>query len=101
MAFVATFGGSAGYRLVKGRLRRAWQSGNGGSSPVIAGGLVWIYDPGGALRVYRPRSGKLVRSLAVPGGHWNSPIVAGSRVYLPTGDANDQSTGGSLSIFHR
>jgi hypothetical protein len=101
MAFVATNGATAAYRLVKGRLRRVWGNGNGGTSPVIAGGLVWVYDPGGALRVYRPRSGKLVRSFAVPGGHWNSPIVAGGRVYAPTGDANSHSTSGSLSIFHR
>ena len=101
MAFVATGGATAAYRLSRGRLTRVWQNGSGGSSPVIAGGLVWVYDPGGALRVYRPRTGNLVRSLPVPGGHWNSPIVAGGRVYVPTGDANAHSTTGSLSIFHR
>jgi hypothetical protein len=101
MAFVATFGGTAAYRLVHGRLRVVWQNSSGGSSPVMAGGLLWVYDPGGALNIYRPVSGKRVRSMPLPGGHWNSPIVAGGRVYAPTGDANSHGTSGSLSIFHR
>jgi outer membrane protein assembly factor BamB len=101
MAFVATFGGTTAYRLVKGRLRVAWSKSNAGSSPVIAGSLLWVYDPNGALNVYRPLTGKLVRSLPAPSGHWNSPIVAGGRVYLPSGDANSHGTSGELSIYHR
>jgi hypothetical protein len=58
-----------------------------------------VYDPGGGLNVYRPDSGKLVRHFDLPSGHWNSPIVAGGRVYVPTGDSNDHSDSGELSIL--
>jgi outer membrane protein assembly factor BamB len=101
MVFVATGSGTAAYRLSGGRLHVAWRNSNGGTSPVIAGGLVWVYDPGGALNVYRATSGKRVRRFDAPPGHWNSPIVAGGRVYLPTGNANDRRTTGSLSILSR
>jgi outer membrane protein assembly factor BamB len=99
MAFVATGNGTAAYKLAGGKLAQVWSNGTGGTSPVIAGGLLWIYDPDGGLNVYRPATGKLVRSLPAPAGHWNSPIVAGGRVYLPSGDANDHSLTGTLSIY--
>lgn len=99
MAFVATGNGTAAYRLAGGKLTEVWKNDTGGTSPVIAGGLIWIYNPDGGLNVYRPASGKLVRTLPAPSGHWNSPIVAGGRVYLPSGDANTHALGGTLSIY--
>jgi hypothetical protein len=98
--FVATDDGTAAYRLKDGRLRVIWRKSAGGTSPVIAGSIVWVYDGDGGLRAYRVGDGHLVRQLSAPAGHWNSPIVANGRVYLPTGDANDHSTSGSLSIYH-
>jgi outer membrane protein assembly factor BamB len=98
-AFVATGGGTAAYRLGGGRLETVWKNGTSGTSPVLAGGLLWVYDPDGGLNVYRPSSGKLIRSLPAPSGHWNSPIVAGGRVYLPSGNSNDHATSGVLSIY--
>jgi outer membrane protein assembly factor BamB len=98
-AFVATGGGTAAYKLVAGKLEVAWHNSNGGTSPVLAGGLLWVYDPGGGLNVYHASSGKLIRQLPAPPGHWNSPIVAGGRVYLPSGDSNDHDTSGVLSIY--
>ncbi|HXD57416.1 MAG TPA: PQQ-binding-like beta-propeller repeat protein [Thermoleophilaceae bacterium] len=97
--FVATNGGTAAYRFAAGRLQKLWDNDNGGTSPVIAGSLLWVYDPGGGLNVYRPDSGKLVRHFDTPSGHWNSPIVAGGRVYVPTGNANDHSSSGQLTIL--
>ena len=70
-----------------------------GASPVIAGGLLWVYDPNGGLNVYKPSSGKVVRSMPAPSGHWNSPIIDGGRVYLPSGDSNSHDTTGTLSIY--
>ena len=99
VAFVATGGGTAAYQLSGGKLRRLWGNGTSGTSPVLAGGLLWIYDPNGGLDVYRPLSGKRVRHLGAPSGHWQSPIVAGGRVYLPSGNANDHSTTGVLDLF--
>ena len=82
-----------------GRLQRMWSNSTGGTSPVLAGGVLWVYDPDGALTAYRPSSGRVIHRFSVPRGHWNSPIVAGGRVYLPTGNANDHATQGSLSVF--
>ena len=66
---------------------------------MLAGGLLWVYDPNGGLNVYKPSDGSLVRRLPAPSGHWNSPIVAGGRVYLPSGNSNDHATSGVLSIY--
>jgi len=66
---------------------------------VIAGGLVYVYDPNGGLDVYQPASGKLVTTLNSGEGHWNSPIVTDGRIALGEGDANDHDTGGTLDIW--
>jgi hypothetical protein len=93
-------GATQAWSLRGGRLRSVWRNGNGGTSPVIAGGLLWVYDPGGGgLRVYRPATGKLLATLSAGPGHWNSPIVTDGRVALPEGDANDHATSGVLDIW--
>lgn len=97
--FAADNGGTAAWRYGGGRLTPAWQRGTGGTSPVLAGGLLWVYDPGGGLNVYRPASGALVATLRAGGGHWNSPIVIGGHVILPEGNANDHATTGVLDIW--
>jgi outer membrane protein assembly factor BamB len=81
--FVATGSRTAAYVLRGGRLRVAWRSGRGGTSPVVAGGLLYVYDPGGALVVYRARSGRRAAVLPAGSGHWSSPIVTDGRVALP------------------
>ncbi|HXH96429.1 MAG TPA: PQQ-binding-like beta-propeller repeat protein, partial [Gaiellaceae bacterium] len=58
--FAADNGGTAAWVLRNGRLRQVWRNGNDGTSPVVAGGLLWVYGPGGGLRVYVPGSGRLV-----------------------------------------
>jgi PQQ-like domain len=92
-------GGTQAWSLSGGRLHSVWRNGHGGTSPVIAGGLLWVYDPGGGLRVYRPESGQLVKTLNTGNGHWNSPIVTDGRVALPEGDANDHATSAVLDIW--
>jgi len=82
------------------RLSIAWQSGSGGTSPVIAGGLLYVYDPSGSLDVYAPTTGRKLISLPAGSGHWNSPIVVGGRIIVPVGNANDHETSGTLDIFH-
>lgn len=102
--FVATDSGTAGYVLpMAGRphLATAWETGTPGTSPVLAGGLLYVYDEqGGALNVYQPASGRQVASLSAPSGHWNSPIAVGGRVILPVGNANDHNTSDELLIYH-
>ena len=92
-------GGTQAWSLRGGRLHSVWRNGNGGTSPIIAGGLLWVYDPGGGLCVYRPTSGNPIATLSAGSGHWNSPIVTDGRVALPEGDANDHATSGVLDIW--
>ena len=97
--FVADFSATAGY-LLKGRhLTEVWKASHGGTSPVVAGGLLYVYDPGGSLDVYLPASGKLLASMNAGRGHWSSPIVTDGRIALPVGDANDHLPGGTLDIW--
>jgi hypothetical protein len=97
--FVATNDGTAALRFSGGRLHPLWSNGTPGTSPVLAGDVLWVYDLTGGLVAYRPQTGQVIHRFAVPPGHWNSPIVARGRVYLPTGNANDRRTSGSLSVF--
>jgi outer membrane protein assembly factor BamB len=98
--FAATDSGTWCYVLSGRRLRVAWRQSAAGTSPVVAGGLLYVYDQrGGRLNVYVPASGKLVTRLAAGDGHWNSPIVTDGRIALPEGDANDHRTSGTLDIY--
>jgi hypothetical protein len=97
--FAADNGGTQAWRFRNGRLTSAWRNSTAGTSPVVAGGLVYVYAPGGGLNVYLPGTGKLVASLAAGPGHWNSPIVVDGRIALPEGNANDHATSGVLDIW--
>ncbi|MCW3031840.1 MAG: PQQ-binding-like beta-propeller repeat protein [Solirubrobacterales bacterium] len=99
-AFVADEGGTAAYVLRGGRLLRAWQNSNPGTSPVMAGGLLYVYDlHQGGVNVYRPSSPRPLAKLPGSSGHWNSPIVADGHVVEPEGNGNDHSQSGTLDIF--
>jgi hypothetical protein len=98
--FVGAQQATAAYALIGGRLRLVWQNGNPGTSPVLAGGLLYVYDPsGGGIEVYRPRSGRPIAKLAGSPGHWNSPIVVDGHVVEPEGDANEHRLTGTLELF--
>jgi hypothetical protein len=101
--FVADGSGTAAYTVEIGRRPRLvmlWSNGNGGTSPVLAGGLLYVYDPGGSLDVYQSASGRLLRSLPAAGGHWNSPIVVDGRIVEPVGNYMDHATSGEIFIYH-
>ena len=97
--FAADNGGTEAWHYRNGHLTEAWQHPTGGTSPIVAGGLLWVYNPGGGLNVYKPGSGALVATLPAGGGHWNSPIVVDGHVALPEGNANDHATSGVLDIW--
>jgi hypothetical protein len=99
LVFVADERATAAYRLVGRRLRLVWRNGTGGTSPVVAGGLLYVYDPSGRLGVYAPASGRLLATLPAGPGHWNSPIVSDGRVILAEGSANDHALTGVLNIY--
>ena len=85
--------------MSSGKIYPLWQNHNGGTSPVIAGGLLYIYDAhGGGLRVYQPSSGNLITALPCGNGHWNSPIVVDHMIVLPEGNYRDHATTGILDI---
>jgi outer membrane protein assembly factor BamB len=97
--FATSGSGTAAYRWRAHRLSRLWASGEGGTSPMLAGGLLYVYDPGGTLVVRSPGSGTVLARLPAGAGHWNSPIVGGGVVALPEGDGNSHSTTGTLSLY--
>ena len=99
LVFVAEDSGTAAYRVSGGRLQTLWQNGTSGTSPIVAGGLLYVYNPGGAIVVYDPASGHTVASLAAAAGHWNSPIVVDGHIIEATGDANAQLARGALDIY--
>jgi hypothetical protein len=98
--FVSGENGTAAYVMRRGRLYQAWQNGTPGTSPVMTGGLLYVYDPSaGGIYVYRPGSPRPIAKLPGASGHWNSPIVADGHVIEPEGNANDHSLNGTLEIF--
>lgn len=97
--FAADNGGTAAWTVNAGRLEQKWKNGNAGTSPVIAGGLLFVYDPGGGIRVYQPESGRQVTVLPTGGGHWNSPIVVDGMIIVTEGSANRHRTSGIMDIF--
>ena len=80
--------GAYAYRLRDGKLEPAWKNTTPGTSPVVAGGLLFTYEPAGGLHVYEPETGREVAVLSCGAGHWNSPIVIDGRIILPEGTAN-------------
>jgi hypothetical protein len=97
---VADANGTAAYVLRGGKLSRAWQSPHAGTSPVMAGGLLYVYEPSaGGIYVYRPGSPQPLARLDGSSGHWNSPIVVDGHVVEPEGNANDHQLSGRLELF--
>ncbi|HXR14296.1 MAG TPA: PQQ-binding-like beta-propeller repeat protein [Solirubrobacteraceae bacterium] len=99
LMFVADDGGTTAYRVSGGHMHELWSNGTAGTSPIVAGGLLYVYNPGGSLVVYRPASGRVLATLQAASGHWNSPIVVDGHIIVPTGNDNDHLTSGSLEIY--
>ena len=97
--FVGSEAGVWSYVLSGGRLRVDWRSNEAGTSPVLAGGLLYAYNPNGGLNVFNPATGAVVGHLPAGSGHWESPIVSDGRIALPEGDANAHRTSGILNIY--
>ena len=97
--FAADSGGTAAWTFSNGTLTRMWSNPTGGTSPVVAGGLLYIYNPQGALYVYDPVQATQLGKLDCGSGHWNSPIVAIGRIALPVGNANSHAPSGVLGVW--
>ena len=98
--FIGDGHATAAYALIDGRLHLVWENSTPGTSPVMAGGLLYVYDPAaGGVYVYEPRSARPIAKLPGTAGHWNSPIVVDGHVIEPEGDANEHKLTGTLEIF--
>jgi hypothetical protein len=98
--FVGDFSATAAFALRGGKLHKLWENSTPGTSPIMAGGLLYVYEPeGGGIEVYEPGSPKPIAKLPGAPGHWNSPIVVDSHVIEPEGDANDHSGEGTIDIL--
>jgi len=98
--FVGDSNGLDAWKLSGGKLVKAWSNGTPSTSPIVAAGLVYAYDPGGSgLHVYVAATGAPVAVLPAGGGHWNSPVLGDGRIALPEGSANDHATSGVLDIY--
>ena len=96
--FVASGSGTDAWLLRGGRLHRVWSNGQDGTSPVVAGGLLYVQG-GGVIRVYQLTTGHKLAELSCGDVHWQSPIVADGRVIAAEGNANDHRTRGVLDIY--
>ena len=98
--FVGDNGATQAWRFRNGRLSSAWRVDTAGTSPVVAGGLLYVFNAkDGGLCVYEPTTGKLITTLSSGGGHWNSPIVVDGRVAVTEGDSNAHVQNGILDIW--
>ncbi|TAN04786.1 MAG: hypothetical protein EPN36_06980 [Rhodanobacteraceae bacterium] len=97
--FVADNDGTEAFSLDGGALKPRWRNSHAGTSPVVADGMLFVYDPHGGLYVYDAVSGHQIDKLDCGGGHWNSPIVVDGRIALPEGNANDHATRGVFDIW--
>jgi outer membrane protein assembly factor BamB len=85
--FVANARGISGLTLEvdgKGipRLEARWKEGRGGTSPIVAGGLLF-YAGDHLVRALDPTSGSLLwEDTGIGRIHWQSPIVANGRLYV-------------------
>jgi outer membrane protein assembly factor BamB len=98
--FLATSEGTAAWQLRGGRLHQVWSNSTGGTSPVVAGGLLYVQWSGDIV-VYQPATGTVVGRLPIGDAHWQSPIAVDGRVAAGEGNSNDHETSGILNIYRR
>lgn len=97
--FAADNRATAAWTVAGTKLHRVWQSNHPGTSPVVADGMLFAYDPRGGLYIYAATTGRELAELPCGSGHWNSPIVVDGMIALPVGNANSHLTSGVLDIW--
>jgi outer membrane protein assembly factor BamB len=96
--FVSTSSGTEALLFRAGRLHPVWSKATGGTSPALAGSLLYVAG-NGAVHVYVPTSGREVATLPSGSVHWQSPVVADGRVAVAEGNSNEHATSGTLDIY--
>ncbi|MDR3556486.1 MAG: PQQ-binding-like beta-propeller repeat protein [Syntrophobacteraceae bacterium] len=85
--FIANRLGLSGLRLVidpKGtpRLQPVWKNHHGGTSPIVANGVLF-YAGSGNIRALNPSDGQpLWRDSRIGRIHWESPVIADGKLYI-------------------
>ena len=85
--FVATGNGLSALQLQIGgggnpSLVKRWQIGTGGTSPIVADGVLYMAG-GGAIYAFDPVSNsELWHDASIGGTHWESPVVADGLLYI-------------------
>ena len=79
------------FRLVESKdgqlqLVQKWQKPVGGTSPVIANGIIYYATSGSLLAVDASSGATLWQDNTVGPVHWQSPIVVGTSLYVCDGD---------------
>jgi outer membrane protein assembly factor BamB len=100
-AFIANSSGISGLKLtIAGNgtpgLSPQWQDNNGGTSPIVANGVLFYAIPG-RIRALDPLNGhELWSDTAIGGIHWESPIVANGALFITdeSGDLTAYAIGG-------
>jgi hypothetical protein len=88
--FVATGAGISGFKLVidaggNPTLAKQWQTGPGGTSPLVANGVIYVAGSN-LLRALEPTTGNVLWSTNQIGDvHWESPVVANGMLYATDG----------------
>ena len=91
--FVANASGISGLRLAVNSsgvpsLQPVWQNSSGGTSPVVANGVLF-YASSNLVRALNPTDGSQLWSNTQIGGiHWESPIVANGVLYISDENSN-------------
>jgi outer membrane protein assembly factor BamB len=101
-AFVANSSGISGLKLtIAGgtpALSPQWQLANGGTSPIVANGVLFYAYPG-RIRALDPLNGhELWSDTAIGGIHWESPIVANGALFITddSGNLTAYAIGGTI-----
>lgn len=94
--FYADDCGVAGYRLAspspgKFRLQQVWSVGQGGTTPIISGGVLYVAS-NNTVTAYNPRNHNILATAGIGSLHWEYPLVAGGRLYI-------SDEGGHLTAF--
>ncbi len=90
--FVANSCGLSAYKIVTDAsghttMQPAYQNANGGSSPFIANGILFVQD-NNIIRAMNPTNGNVLWSAPIGSLHWQSPIVVNAHLYVPDDSGN-------------
>ncbi len=85
-AFVANDDGISGLKLTVTNgtpgLQVVWQSSVGGSSPLVANGVVYYATKSNTIVALNPLTGRRLWQGTIGGIHWESPIVVNGTLYV-------------------